>query len=542
MSLKKLKPYFSAFLSFAAGGLLSLAFAPYQQDWLAFLSPMILLYTTESLSPKKAFKQGFIFGCGFFGFSVYWVFHSIYYFGQTTPILAYLITGTMIAFLSLYPAFMMLFSNKWFKNKSIQRACVGFPALWVLLEMLRGYFLTGFPWGFLGTTQIGNAALRAYAPIGSVWMVSWMVLISAGILYSIIVYLGQHQKDNKKLFRLAFAFALIWILGGVLYRVDWTKPENINLEVALIQGNIAQRMRWAPEHVAEIMNIYETQTKKAFLKADVIIWPEGAIPLPLPYSTKYFKRIEALAVENQAAVIAGVPQKAGDKEAYYNALIGLGLAAGTYYKERLVPFGEFVPFESLLRGMIGFFDLPMSSFIEHKDPNQDPLTIFGLKVAPTICYEIAFPTIVQKNSYHADFIITVSNDTWFGNTIGPAQHLEIAKWRAIETGRYVLRATNTGLTAIIDPKGHMTVAPQFEPTILYGTITPVSGNTPWVRFGVWPLLFLLGLSLFVCFLPYVPERLSRVQSRWNQLRKNVKKKKRDQEKKRQRRNRRNIDN
>lgn len=503
---KKIKPYFPFLLSVVAGAILTFAFAPYYQGWLAFLCPILLLKATEGASGKKAFINGFGFGCGFFGFSVYWVFHSIYHFGQTTTLLAYLITGSMIAFLALYPAFMMLLTNYLFKGKTIQRACIGFPVIWVLAEMMRGYFLTGFPWSFLGTTQIANAALRAYAPIGSVWMVSWMILISAGILYSILLYLSEHREKPKQLYRLIGTFIFIWVLGGALYKVEWVKPEDVTLEVALIQGNIPQRMRWSPEHVAQIMNVYEDQTKKA-LSADVIVWPEGAIPLPLPYSNNYFKTIEKIASDNDVALIAGVPEKAVGEDSYYNALIGLGLARGIYYKERLVPFGEFVPFEKMLRGLIGFFDLPMSSFIQNDRANNQQLTIFGLKVAPAICYEIAFPTIVRKNSYDADFIITVSNDTWFGRTNGPKQHLEIAQWRAIETGRYILRATNTGLTAIISPNGHSDIAPQFEPAILFGKISPMRGHTPWVNFGVTPLLVLLFATLGMPFLPALPAKL-----------------------------------
>ncbi|MCS5707880.1 apolipoprotein N-acyltransferase [Candidatus Berkiella cookevillensis] len=517
---KKIKPYFPFLLSFGAGAILTFAFAPYYQGWLAFLSPILLLRATETASGKKAFIHGFSFGCGFFGFSVYWVFHSIYYFGQTTPLLAYLITGSMIALLALYPAFMMSLTNYLFKGKTIQRACIGFPVIWVLAEMVRGYFLTGFPWAFLGTTQIANAALRAYAPIGSVWMVSWVILISAGILYSIILYLSEHREKPKQLYRLVAVFVFIWVLGGALYKIEWVKPENVSLDVALIQGNIPQRMRWSPEHVAQIMNVYENQTKKA-LSADVIVWPEGAIPLPLPYSNNYFQNIQKIAKDNDVALIAGVPEQAADQDSYYNALIGLGLASGIYYKERLVPFGEFVPFEKMLRGLIGFFDLPMSSFIQNDRANNQQLTIFGLKVAPAICYEIAFPTIVRKNAYDADFIITVSNDTWFGRTNGPKQHLEIAQWRAIETGRYILRATNTGLTAIISPNGHSDIAPQFEPAILFGKIFPMRGQTPWVTFGITPLLALLLITLSI---PLLPGSMPKLRSLRDKLQKYTRKK------------------
>lgn len=517
--IKKLKPFFPHLLSLGSGASLAYAFAPFYQAWIAFVAPCILLHVTQSASPKTAFKYGFLFGCGLFGFGIYWIFHSIFHFGQTTAFLAYLITGLFILYLALFPGLMMYVTNRWFGDKTFERACISFPVLWVIFEMIRGYLFTGFPWLFLGTSQIYNTAFSSYAPIGSVWLVSWLVLVCAGILYCFILFLSAHDRNKKHLYTLLGPFILIWVVGGILDNVQWGKREEVHLDAALVQGNIPQRMRWTSEHIAEIMNRYEDLTKEAVTKADIVIWPEGAIPLPIPYSNRFLNEMSQVAQNNQAALIVGVPEKAPNQESYYNALVGLGLATGAYYKERLVPFGEFVPFEKLLRGLIGFFDLPMSSFITKEKEDTEPLTIFGLKVAPSICYEIAYPTIVQKHAKDADFIITVSNDTWFGRTIGPRQHLEIAKWRAIETGRYVLRATNTGLTAIIEPDGQAELAHQFKTAILYGKVVPIRGNTPWVKFGIWPLLILLAITLLSYKRAILPKSLSAFKA---QLKTNLK--------------------
>lgn len=497
--IKKIKNYWPYLLSFFSGAALTLSFAPYYQSWLAFFCPIGLLYTTRKLSAWPAFKQGFVFGCGFFGFGVYWIFHSIFYYGQTSAWLAYLITGLFVLYLALFPAIMIALTNRYFSSKNLQRASVIFPAMWVIFEMVRGYFLTGFPWLFLGTSQLQNSAFSAYASVGSVWLVSWMVALSSGLLYSLIEYASSENKTKKHLYGLVSSLIMIWIIGATLDHVQWTKPETLALRVALVQGNIPQQMRWTPEHVATIMNKYESLTLPAFDKADIVIWPEGAIPLPLPYSNKYFKALHTQAETSQTALLVGVPEKVPNQESYYNAIVGMGLATGAYYKERLVPFGEFVPFEKMLRGLIGFFDLPMSSFVAKTTADSQPLAIFGLNVAAAICYEIAFPTIVQKNSLYSDFIVTVSNDTWFGKTIGPQQHLEIAKWRALETGRYVLRATNSGLTAIIDPKGETYLAHPYETTVLYGEVYPMTGHTPWVRWGISPLMIALLIVFLIGF-------------------------------------------
>lgn len=516
--IKLLKKYQHFLISFAAGALLTLGFAPFNQVWAAFLSPLFLLMATEDKKPKEAAYLGFSFGLGLFGFGVYWIFHSIFHFGQTTAILAYIITGSFIAILALFPAFMMYFTNKWFKDMSLLRATIGLPIIWVIFEIFRGHLFTGFPWLYIGTTQTSNAALRAFAPIGSVWMVSWAVLVSSGAIYAFMLYFSQQRQDKKQLYRLGVTFVGLWVIGGAINLHKWVKPSPLKISVALIQGNVPQQMRWDPKQVVQIMNLYEEMTLKT-LDSNLILWPEGAIPMPLPYSTSYFKRMNTLAEDNKTALIVGVPIKVEDRESYYNTLIGLGEAQGIYYKEQLVPFGEFVPFEWLLRGLIGFFDLPMSSFVAKDNPDTT-ITAYGLNLAPAICYEIAFPRTVRKNAKNADVILTVSNDTWFGKTIGPMQHLQLAQWRAIETGRYVLRATNTGLTAIIAPNGHADVAQQFKPEILRGVVSPMKGQTPWVKFGILPLLIAM---LGVFSVPFAKTFPGKYQKYAKRLKKKVKK-------------------
>ncbi|MGD9591330.1 MAG: apolipoprotein N-acyltransferase, partial [Candidatus Berkiella sp.] len=280
------------------------------------------------------------------------------------------------------------------------------------------------------------------------------------------------------------------------------------LHVSLLQGNIPQLMRWDPAQVANNVQTYRNLTNQVLTTSGLIIWPEGAIPIPLPLSEKFFIQMAALASQNQTAIISGVPSQLPDQMHYYNSLIAVGLAGINdngcanyntpgciYEKTHLVPFGEYVPFESVLRGVIAFLNLPMSSFVEGPS-GQSPLVAQGFRFAPALCYEIAYPFYVQSMSSNADFILTVSNDTWFGDTIGPLQHLQIAQFRALETGKYVIRGTNSGYTAIISPNGKLqAIAKPYETTILTGDVYVMSGNTFWVRFGYWPLLVALTLTL-----------------------------------------------
>lgn len=505
--LKKIKSLWIYFFAFIGGAIMPFAFSPYDFGIAAIASPAILLWCLIKCRPAKAFLLGWIYGIGMFGLGVNWVYVSIHDYGYTTPLLASLFTALFVFTLALFPAMMCALLNKLFPRNDGIRSLLAFPSLWVFFEMLRGWILTGFPWLFVGYSQMGTR-IEAFAPLGSVWAVSWAAVFTASIFFSIADYY-YHNRDNKKLRnKLILSLIVLWGAAFGLYQVKWTQPTGQQLNVALVQGNIPQLMRWDAKYIASIIDTYQTLTQRA-LKANIVVWPEGAIPIPLPESEVFFQKMQAFALQNNIALLTGVPSQLAHKEQYYNSLLGLGLAQGIYHKTHLVPFGEYVPLEKWLRGLIAFFNLPMSSFISGPQ-EQAPITLQGFsfapdqtfRLAPAICYEIAYPLYVQSLSQQADFILTVSNDTWFGKSIGPAQHLQIAQFRALETGRSVIRATNTGYTAVIDPTGDIqTIAPQFATTVLFGEIKLMQGQTPWVRFGIWPLLgflgVLLGLALFL---------------------------------------------
>jgi apolipoprotein N-acyltransferase len=503
---KKIKPYLVYIFALASGALLPFAFAPYDFGLAALISPGILLWCLTKRSLAKSFMIGFLYGIAMFGVGVNWVYVSIHDYGNTTAWLASIITGLFVLLMALYPAILSVVLNKFFNKNENVRALVAFPTLWTLFEIIRGWMFTGFPWLYIGYSQM-SSQLRSLAPVGGVWAVTWAAVFISSLLYLIIDYFYAYKDNPRYRNELIAGMFVIWAIAFGLHQITWTAPSDEKLSVALVQGNVAQLMRWDPAQVSNIVTTYRTLTQQA-LNSNVVVWPEGAIPIPLPLSLPLFKEMSEIAKANNVALISGVPTQLADQEHYYNSLLAVGDAGPQdegcdnydkpgciYYKEHLVPFGEYVPLEKILRGVIGFFNIPMSSFVSGPS-NQVPLIAHEYRFAPAICYEIAYPLFVQKMSKNADFILTVSNDTWFGESIGPVQHLQIAQFRALENGKYVIRATNTGFTAIIEPDNNIqAIATAFEANILTGTVTKMIGETPWSRFGAWPLFALLIVAL-----------------------------------------------
>ncbi len=510
---KKLESLLPYLLAIAGGGILPLSLAPFNYEIAAFLAPAILLFCLSQASAKKSFLLGWCFGLGLFGFGISWIYVSIHDYGPTPMPLAIIMTSVFTFCIALFPAFMSYIVVKLFPNNNFQRCVLAFPVIWVLFDILRGWAFTGLPWLYIGYSQLGTN-LSALAPLGGIWLVSWATVLTASVLYCIFDYI--YENKQIPLLRNSLILILILLWGGVTYihkTFTWTDRKGPALNVSLVQGNIPQLLRWDPQEVSNTIKKYQDLTSldlKSSVKPDLIVWPESAIPIPLPASEDLIKEMDVSLKQYHASLITGVPvqtQDAGGSTAYYNALISIGEGSGFYFKQQLVPFGEYIPFEKWLRGMINFFNVPMSSFLSAQD-NPIPLLAKNLKIAPAICYEIAYPNLVRKTLQSgptytlADLIITVSNDTWFGNSIGPNQHLEIAQFRALETGRYVLRAANTGLTAIITPTGAIqSIAPQFETFVLKDVVWAMDKATPWVQYGMGPLLGSFGVLLLLAWMP-----------------------------------------
>ena len=291
-----------------------------------------------------------------------------------------------------------------------------------------------------------------------------------------------------------------WLVAPALNRIDWTDISTEPTSVAAMQGNIPQLIKWDPEFLKDQIVAYLGMTEP-YWDTDLILWPETAIPIPQDQAGKIIDHIKENLGE-ESTLITGIPwygfSERADGFTYHNSITAIGNGEGIYHKQKLVPFGEYVPLEGVLRGLIGFFDLPMSSFTRGP-ANQAPLIANGTKVMPFICYEVAYPDFLARNAVNSDLLLTISNDGWFGDSVGPLQHLQIARMRALETGRYMIRGTNNGVTAIIDHKGQITSRiPQFERAVLTGEVFTATGSTPYMMTASWPVLTLaLILIVFV---------------------------------------------
>jgi len=482
-------------LSTFSGALAPLALAPVSLWPLAPLSIILFWLSLQSCtSTRQASLTGFAYGLGYFGVGVSWVFVSMVDHSNTHWALAGLLTLLFCAGLGLfYGLFAGLFHG--FKNRHCCPSLL-FLGLWVSLDLIRGWLLTGFPWLYLGYAGI-ETSLVGYAPLIGIHGVTLLLVASGLLVYGVSI---------RKPYRLLL-LAAIWLAGFGLNLIHWTQPSTPTaIKVTLLQGNIALQDKWLPQHLTPTLNYYLGQTYQ-HLDSDLIVWPETAIATYWDYIQPAMQAITHTANAQNSQIISGTVMRESQNQAadYYNALVVFGqnsesadaLSQGYYHKQRLVPFGEYIPLEQWFRGLIDFFDLPMSAF---KIPSQEQglLTHSPVPIAGNICYEIAYPQLVAKQAAAAQMIVTVSNDTWFEHSLAPSQHLQIAQMRAIENAKPVARTTNSGVSALIDSKGRITaLAPMYQPAQLTGLVEPKQGTTPY-NWGLnWPVTLLsLGLVLF----------------------------------------------
>jgi len=507
--------------TFLIGACLTLAFAPFDIWPLAIVCPALLLILWQDTSPKHAFFTGALFGLGFFSTGVSWVYVSLHDYGQANAVLAGILTFLMIVVLLSYTAFSGYLLNRYFSRSHMTRYLLAFPSLWVLAEWCRGWVFTGFPWLYLGYSQL-NTPLAGLAPIVSVFGVSWVVAATAGMLACIYprivpIMVGWIKRDFRRnppmvgagglryenhipnppyvLYPLLFILVL-WLGSFVLSYIHWTKPDGAPLSVSLVQGNIPQTLKWTPDQVEKTLTAYEELTAPHW-NSQLIIWPEAAITVFQNQAEDYLAYLNKTAAAHHSTLITGIPLTENNQS--YNGMIALGDGTGTYKKRHLVPFGEFIPLRFLLAWLNDYVQIPMSDF-SRGERYQSLIQANHIPIAAFICYEIAYPSEVLDALPEGKLLVVISDDSWFGKSIAPPQHLQIAQMRALETGRYLLMGTNDGVTAIINPKGQISASlPPFTITVLNGTVQPMSGSTPWVRIGMYPVMIMMLLFLWVAW-------------------------------------------
>ncbi len=468
-----------------SGALLPFAFAPFSFVILAVPCVACLYYLLLDSTPKQAFCIGWCFGLGAFGAGVSWLYYSFQFANLSLPFAIFCTFG-FVVFLALYTGAVGFACARFAGRASRALMLLAvLPAVWTLFEWLRGSFLTGFTWLQLGYSQI-DSPLSGYFPLLGSYGVGWLVALTAGTLVLVVT----HSSHRVALVLMA---ALVWGGGYALKQHAWTVPVGEPLAVALAQGNVPQAEKWLPENRQPTLERY-LEMSRAHWDADLVVWPETALPGFRHTFSEFLDLLGKEARQNDSDVILGVPIVDAETRRFYNGLVLAGRTQGVYYKHHLVPFGEYLPLDSVLRPIIDALGIPMSNF--SRGPAVQPLLeVDGHDIGATICYEIAFGAEVARALPDARFLLTVSNDAWFGDTIAAHQHLEIARARAAETGRYLVRATNTGISAFIDAKGELlSRSAQFETLVLRGDVQPYSGRTPYVVTGDWPLL---GLLLFI---------------------------------------------
>ncbi len=491
------------FLALLAGALLPLAFSPFHLFPLAVLAPALLFLVWLDATLSRAFRRGWLFGVGMFGVGISWIYVAIHDFGHTNMPLAVFITGGFVAFLALFPALLGYTVTRFFpaqnesgnKRSEIAKLLLVFPASWTLFEWIRSWILTGFPWLNLGNSQI-DAPLAGLAPLVGVYGISLATAFSAALL----VCLAVAEKSTK--LRALFTLAILWGFAGLLGQTVWTQPLGKPLDVALIQGNIPQDVKWRPEQQQRTLDLYSDLTRHHW-DSDLILWPEAALPAFYhEVADNYLAQLQSEARARGTDLLIGLPVLDQTTGRYYNSVMSLGQRQGFYHKQHLVPFGDYVPLQEVLRGLIGFFDLPMSGFSPGTS-GQRLLQVAGHKVGISICYEDVFGEEVIRNLPEASLLVNATNNAWYGDSLAPPQHLQMSRMRALETGRSVLRVTTNGISAIINPKGKIVArSPQFETYVITGSVQPMQGATPYVRMGNWPALLLLVLMLGAGFVLY----------------------------------------
>ncbi len=476
-------------LCLLAGAIAPFSLAPFNYWYLGGVSVALLFVLLHNCSPRVSGWLGWCYGLGFFGSGVSWVFVSIHEHSSASVVLAGSMTALFVAALAVLFALQGWLYNRFFRN------AIGFCALWMLFEWLRSWLLTGFPWLYLGYGLI-DTPLAVFAPLGGVWLLSLYVVVTSTLLVTFVKRLNQPLQ----------AATILMILGLPLVAIqqhqipqNWTTPVGEPIRVMAVQANIAQQQKWQRSALENILQTYVDLSQDSD-KVDLLIWPETAIPTFYKKASVILSPFTQMLEQNNTAMISGIPTVYNDPEhpkgkRYTNSLTLFAGGNGSYDKQRLVPFGEYVPLERQLRGIIDFFNLPMSEF-SLGSPDQPLLEAAGSQIAPFICYEIAYPELVRQQSLTSDLLLTVSNDTWFGHSSAPAQHLQIARMRALETGRWLIRATNNGISALVSPDGKIsTTVPQYEQAVMVGQVQKMQGLTPYQEWGIKPLQAVIGLML-----------------------------------------------
>jgi apolipoprotein N-acyltransferase len=466
--------------------LATLGYAPYGQWYLSLLALALLFTLAAGATPRRAALLGWLYGFAHFLTGVYWVYISTHIYGGAPAWLGALLLLALSAYLALYPALVLAIAARLNLFHSAS-GWLGLPALWLLLELVRGWFYSGFPWLSLGELSLGTPLSR-FAPLIGVHGISALIALLAYALFRIGV-----EPDTRRR-ALAAAVLAAPVLTLLLPTPSaWTEADGESIPVALVQSNIKQDEKWKPPMRYEALLRHWRLTQQAW-PARLVVWPEVALTQPYhQLRDSYLASLDGQAKERDAAILLGI--LVFDDKAHYNSVITVGRAQGRYDKRHLVPFGEYFPIPDFLRPLMDVLETPYSDFHFGKD-DQPLLRLNGHALEISICFEDVFGDEIRRRAREAAYLVNVTNDAWFGNSSAPHQHLQFSRLRAMENARWMLRSANTGISALIDPDGRVVErSEQFREQVLRGEVEPRRGTTPYQRWGDLPLWILASATL-----------------------------------------------
>ena len=494
-----------------AGGLMFLAFSPWDLSVVAVASLAVLFRAVLHASPRRAFWRGWLFGAAGFGAGIGWIAESFQYrdigFGAAAAL-----TALLVCLLALYPAVFGWASARFLRagvpptgsgTESGAAAAAAFwwlPGAWVLVEWLRGTLFSGFTWLQAGYAGL-ESPLSAWAPLGG----SYAVGLAAAVTAASFAMVGAAR--HRAVICAVGVSVLLWAGGAALIVLDthaaWIRPAGDPVRVLVVQGNVPQDEKWSEPVRRVTLERYAGLTARN-PGADLVVWPETAIPYFAAQVRPFLRSAGAAAEDGGYVLLAGLLSFDPASGNPYNSVVriaspGSADAPAYYHKRHLVPFSERIPLAAVLAPVARWLGLPAESFAPGAE-RQVPLHAGGQEIAVSICYEITFGAESARALGNAGLLVNVSNDAWFGDTAGPHQHFQMARMRALELGRWIVRATNTGISAVITPEARIAASvPSFEAGVLEADVPPLKGRTPYARWGDVPVLVLLALMLLIAW-------------------------------------------
>lgn len=496
------RPALSRLIVFALGAATTTAFAPFGWWLLAPLLLLPLLYVCLTVAPRDAAVHGFWYGFGFYLTGIYWIYISVHVFGNAAPWIALLLMIGLALIMAGFVALAAWLTSRLSQGEPWLLVLVG-PAAWVLCEWIRGWVLTGFPWMGLGYGQI-DSPLAGWAPVLGIYGVSFMVVASTAAI--IAALLAPTARGRM----VAIATVIVpWVLGGMLLFVDWTEPAGKAVRASIVQAGVSQDKKWERDQLRPIMEYYHRATLSV-ADSEIVLWPEVAIPALNDQVESFIARVEMDARAAGQTVMFGILERSYERSVegrIYNSVMLIGTDERQRYRKRhLVPFGEYFPVPPSVREWMKMQNLPYSDLSKGEAAQPLLTAADGTQFGVAICYEDAYGAEQLYALPDAGILINVSNDAWFGDSIAPHQHLEIARMRSLEFGRPAIRSTNTGISAFIAADGELLqTGKQFEPELMTANVTPHRGMTPYASVGNW---FIIGLCLVVLGFFRVRDRVS----------------------------------